>query len=281
MGFCFHSPINDRIITFRSKLMTTNNFGTFSFGSTSQSTTPTSSANNGAASTGAFNTTGGYGSSAGGFSFGSSTSASKPNSGYGSSTGGFGFGTTAADKPVEPKDIPEEIKSKTVKQCLELFEEQLEQQTKQFQSQARQIAKWDRMIYDSMALIQHLEQQIEAVEGAQTELGQTAELFLHEQEEFLKELDLQTKDTPPESTDQRQRLYRLAHDLGERLIDMENQLKSIVEQLESYETGTSEVDRIRQVLNFQLSRMQAIERNCHQLESSQEEIQRQLPQDLN
>jgi hypothetical protein len=110
-----------------------------------------------------------------------------------------GFGKPAA--PETPVEVPDELKTKTVREVLDDFEKQLEQQAHKFDQQARRIARWDRAIYDCMALVRHLEEQINTIDGAQKELQQNTKHLLEDQEDFLKKLRAKTQARPPASND--------------------------------------------------------------------------------
>ena len=126
--------------------------------------------------------------------------------------------------------------------------------------------------------MQHLEQQIKTVEGAQKELSQSAEALLQEQESFMKILKDKTTTKLPESTDQRQRLYRLAHELSDSFLDMEKQLKSIVEQTEggSHMETASDIGKIEHVANCHLDAMRWIEHQSSILEEKLENLNKKV-----
>ncbi|EAX91076.1 hypothetical protein TVAG_229460 [Trichomonas vaginalis G3] len=192
--------------------------------------------------------------------------------GLGGGLGGLG------KKDAQPIEIPPELKGKTVKQVLEQFEKQLEEQVRQFQNQARQVARWDREIFECLSLMQHLESQINTVEGAQKELAQTTKSLLDEQTEFIKTLtDEKEKIQIPESADQRQRLYHLAFELSNNFISMENNLKSIVEQTDKSSTeSTTEVGKIEQIANCHLDAMRWIEHQTSSLEEKLDALTKKL-----
>jgi exonuclease VII large subunit len=191
-----------------------------------------------------------------------------------------GFGTKPTG-PAPAEEVPTEIKNKTVKQVIEDLEKQLDEQVRRFESQARRIARWDRMIFDCLALMKHLEDQITAVEGAQQELQQQTRQLLTDQEDFLRELKEKTKTRPPQGSDQRQRLYRLAHQLGEQFLDMENQLREIVERTcgERQMESASDLEKIEQIANCHLGSMRWLMDQADQIEAKLKQIQQKLPKD--
>lgn len=196
--------------------------------------------------------------------------------------GGFGkssFGGATSQKPPEEVTFPPELKDKTVKDMLDQFESQLNQQSNQFLTQARQIARWDRSIFECLALMQHLEQQIKTIEGAQKELVQSTTALLHEQDAFIKTLQDKTKNNVESSNNPRQQLYRLAHELGEKYHHMENQLKEIVEQTDGQRQNEalSNIDKVTQIANCHLNSLQWISNQCENIDEMLNTIQRNLP----
>ncbi|OHT05577.1 hypothetical protein TRFO_26650 [Tritrichomonas foetus] len=198
----------------------------------------------------------------------------------------FNFQTNNTSKPgttgaaaSEPVNIPPELKNKTVKNVLETMESQLEQQARQFQTQARQIARWDRSIYDCLDLMIFLESQIKTVEGSQKELAQSANSLLQEQETFINTLREKTNKSTALTNDQRSKLYATAKKLGEDFLEMESQLKEIVEQTESENAAdsTSDIDKVAQIANCHLDSMQWIANQCATIEEKLDAIMKSLP----
>ena len=212
-----------------------------------------------------------------------SSSSSSTNSAFGKNTGfGFGsfgsFGSSTSQKPPEEVNFPPELKDKTVKDMLDQFEAQLNQQSNQFLTQAKQIARWDRSIFECLALMQHLEHQIKTIEGAQKELAQSTAALLQEQDAFIKTLQDKIKNKVESSTNPRQQLYRLAHELGEKYHHMENQLKEIVEQTDGQrqKEASSNIDKVTQIANCHLHSLQWISTQCQSIEETLDGIKRNL-----
>ena len=183
-----------------------------------------------------------------------------------------------SNAPVEKKDIPEALKDKTVAQALEYFESQLEQQVQTFQSQARQIARWDRSIYECISLMQHLETQIKTVEDAQKELSTSANQLLTEQKAFIEELKKKSSTNTSDSTDQRQRLYRLARELNTSFLEMEKQLKDIYEKTEinTNMESTSDIGKIEHIANCHLDSLRWIEHQSNILEEKLDKLSKRI-----
>ena len=220
-----------------------------------------------------------------GFSFGSTSTSGTGNSGAKPAAPAFSFGgqsttgANAADKAQETIELPEEIKDMTVKDFLETCEQQLKKDAELFRKRAEETARRDRLIYDCVGLMQHLEQQIKTVEGRQKELAQSAASLLEDQEKFIKELgSARQKNTASRQTDdQRGRLYKLAHNLGERFLTMENDLRQVVEQAEGPDDESeTDVGKIVKVANYHLESLRWLETQCQALEAEIEQIDKKM-----
>ena len=189
------------------------------------------------------------------------------------------MGTKPATSTTTEVEIPADMKGKTVKQVLDDWEKRLEQQAREFLTEAKQIARWDRSIYECLSLMQHLEQQIKTVEGRQKELAQTAQQLLKDQEDLIRQLVDKKKDAHvAQMGGQRQRLYRLAHDLGERFLEMEAELKRLVEQTEEQAEGRSQSDvgKIVKIANYHLDSMKWLEAQCQTIEERVAQIGKRI-----
>jgi nuclear pore complex protein Nup62 len=221
--------------------------------------------------------TGGFGATATG---GTSTAFTKPG------TTGAGFGAfskpAAPAKPRDPCDFTgTNIQDKTVQDVLTEFERSLKRQVTEFQTQASQIAKWDRSIYECLAVLNHLEDQIKTIESSQRALDEAAKSLLREQDAFIREL--QTVRGSGEQRDlwvdlqERQRIFRLAHDLGEQFSDMENQLADLVKAAgEDEMESASDVDKLAKITNCHLEAMQWIAEHGDQIDRTLDSIERKL-----
>jgi exonuclease VII large subunit len=129
-----------------------------------------------------------------------------------------------------------------------------------------------------MALIKHLEEQINTIDGAQRELQQNTKHLLDDQEELLKKLREKTQARPPPSTDPRQRLYSLAHSLGERFLDMENKLREIVERTsgERHMESATDIEKIEMIANCHLGSMRWLMDQADELESKIKALEKEV-----
>ena len=194
-------------------------------------------------------------------------------------TGGLGGGLGKKTE-VKKVELPAELQDKTVKDALEMFEKELDSQVREFQTQARQIARWDREIFECIALMQHLESQIQTVEGAQRELQQQIIGLLKDQETFIKTLNEEKgKATEMESSDQRQKLYNLARELSNEFLSMEGKLQDIKETSQSAQDAsndTAAVTKIEKIANCHLDAMRWIEHQSNALEDKIKQLSQKL-----
>lgn len=197
----------------------------------------------------------------------------------------FNFGTnktsstSTTSKTPENVVIPPELKNKKVKEIIESMESQLEQQARQFQTQASQIARWDRSIYDLLDQLEFLEEQVNAIDTTQKELSASAISLLTEQENFIKTLKEKTSSEDSViSNDQRAKLYRKARKLGEDYNRMESELKKIVENTENndFQTSLSDIDKVVQISNCHLDSLQWITNCCTTVEEKLNAIYDQI-----
>jgi hypothetical protein len=136
---------------------------------------------------------------------------------------------------------------------------------------ARSRAGIERAIYECLAVLNHLEDQIKTVESAQRELDEGAKSLVREQDPFLR--DLQMAQGSGEQRDlwtdlqERQRIFRLAHDLGEQFADMENQLEELVKTAGGDEMeSASDVDKLARITNSHLEAMQWLAEHGDQID---------------
>ena len=191
---------------------------------------------------------------------------------------------------VDTTTIPDELNNKTIKEILELFEKDMEEQIQQFQIKASKVKRRDRSIYDCLELLLHLGDQIQNIENAQKELIDSAKAIKQEQEKFLEKLSEEVKnrkkseaDTGQKNsnkTDQRSQLYQMAGVLGGEFKKMSEQLKSIKEKtdsMHSYANKTdSKIEKIKKIANCHLNSMRWIDQQADAIEDRLNSLQAQL-----
>ena len=144
--------------------------------------------------------------------------------------------------PVPPHQS--RLRNKTMDEILTRWASDLTRYTKEFKNHAETIAHWDQIIVDNSMKIDKLyvktrtcekqtmsvEMQLSAVENQQNEL----EAWLNKYESDVD--DILSKDGPAQNElggpdQERERTYKLAEKLGERLDDMGRDLQSMIEEV--------------------------------------------------
>jgi chromosome segregation ATPase len=188
------------------------------------------------------------------------------------------LGRSPSSQPPEEIAVPPEIAHKTVKAVLDDLEAQLEKQSREFQRRAGYVARWDRSIFECLELLQHLDNQIKDVETAKQNLERSSETLLREQEELIQTLATAIQSQTEKvgsGSEERKRLYQLAHDLGEQFLDIENQMKGFAEGEDR--EPSSDADKVREITNCHLDSMRWLVGQCLQLEEQLDKIQRRVP----
>lgn len=157
---------------------------------------------------------------------------------------------------------------------------------KQFKDHAETIAHWDQLIVDNSSKIDKLyvrtrtaerqtvsvDMQLTAVENSQSEL----EAWLTKYENDVDEMLAKDSATPSElggPDQERERTYKLAEKLGERLDEMEKDLGSMVEEVNAANAslsrngkGDEPITQIVKILNSHLVQLQAIDQGTQALQ---------------
>lgn len=157
---------------------------------------------------------------------------------------------------------------------------------KDFKDHAETIARWDQLIVDNSSKIDKLyvrtrtaerqtmsvDMQLTAVENSQSEL----ESWLTKYENDVDEMLAKESATPSEHggpDQERERTYKLAEKLGERLDEMERDLGSMVEEVNAANAslsrngkGDEPITQIVKILNSHLIQLQAIDQGTQALQ---------------
>ena len=175
--------------------------------------------------------------------------------------------------------------------------------SKEFKDHAETIARWDQLIVDNSSKIDKLyvrtrtaerqtvsvDMQLTAVENSQAEL----EAWLTKYENDVDEMLAKDSTTPSElggPDQERERTYKLAEKLGERLDEMEKDLGGMVEEVNAanaslskngkgdepvsntsssqslFKTDKSQITQIVKILNSHLVQLQAIDQGTQALQ---------------
>ena len=156
---------------------------------------------------------------------------------------GLGTSTLGASTagPVPPAQS--RLRNKTMDEILTRWASDLTKYTKEFKTHAETVAEWDHVLVDNMSKISKLytqtatsekqtasvEMQLTAVENQQNELDSWLTKYEHEVDEMLARNGPSQEVGGPDQ--ERERTFKLAEKLGERLEDMSKDLESMIEEV--------------------------------------------------
>ncbi|CAB4054083.1 NUP62 [Lepeophtheirus salmonis] len=158
---------------------------------------------------------------------------------------------------------------------------ELEEQEKVFLNQATQVNAWDRLLISNGENIVTLNEQVEKVKLDQQRLEHELDFIKGQQselEEILRPLEssLNTSDTsgPPPDTE-RERTYHLAETMDAQLQRMSEDLKEIIEHLNSanrHQDSNDPIVQIGRVLNAHMDSLQWIDQSTSQVQRKLDEV---------
>ncbi|KAL6252514.1 FG-nucleoporin nsp1 [Rhinocladiella similis] len=230
------------------------------------------------------------------FSFGpaSTTSAAQPATTSAAATLGAGTTQTAGQSIIgaqtsttgPPPPAQSRLRNKTMDEVLTRWATDMSRYSKEFKDQAETIARWDQIIVDNSSKIDKLyvrtrtcerqtmsvDMQLAAVENQQSEL----ESWLTKYETDIDEMLAKDSATPTElggPDQERERTYKLAEKLGEKLDEMERDLGSMVEEVNAANASLSKngkadepITQIVKILNSHLMQLQTIDQGTAALQ---------------
>ncbi|KKK26645.1 hypothetical protein P175DRAFT_060675 [Aspergillus ochraceoroseus IBT 24754] len=198
--------------------------------------------------------------------------------------GGATLGASTAG-PTPPAQS--RLKNKTMDEIITRWATDLTKYQKEFREQAEKVAEWDRMLVENGTKVQKLygstvdaeratqeiERQLASVEGQQEELSSWLDRYEREVDEMMSK-----QVGPGESLQgpdqERERTYKLAEKLSERLDDMGKDLSSMIEEVNSASATLSKtskadepISQIVRILNSHLSQLQAIDQGTTELQT--------------
>ncbi|KAK2744604.1 FG-nucleoporin nsp1 [Myotisia sp. PD_48] len=177
------------------------------------------------------------------------------------------------------------LKNKTMDEIITRWATDLTKYQKEFQEQAEQVAEWDRMLVENGTKVQKLygntvdaeratqevERQLTSVESQQDELSSWLDRYEQEVETLLSK-QVGVGDALQGPDQERERTYKLAERLSERLNDMGQDLTSMIEEVNSASATLSKtsksdepISQIVRILNSHLSQLQLIDQNTANL----------------
>ncbi|KAI9823364.1 MAG: FG-nucleoporin nsp1 [Phylliscum demangeonii] len=212
----------------------------------------------------------------------SNVAASAPAAGGG--VGASLFGTSTSGAAATPQS---RLKNKSMEEIITTWAKDLSDYQKDFHRQADMVASWDQLLVENAEKIQKLyastfeaerassevERQLSAVVGQQEELSGWLDRYEREVDEILAQQagpgeGLQGPDQ------ERERTYKLAEKLSDRLDVMGKDLKTMVEEINAASSSLSKttkpddpLSQIVKVLNSHLSSLQWIDQNAAALQA--------------
>ncbi|KAI9817235.1 MAG: FG-nucleoporin nsp1 [Pycnora praestabilis] len=212
---------------------------------------------------------------------------SAPTAGTSAPNTNLGNSTTGPTPPAQSR-----LKNKSMDEIITRWAADLSKYQKEFQSQAERVAAWDRMLVENGEKIQQLyastfeaerasaevERQLTAVEGQQDELSGWLDRYEREVDEIMSR-QIGQGESLQGPDQERERTYKLAEKLSERLDEMGKDLTSMIEEINSASSTLSKTSRaddpvstlllsqIVRVLNSHLSQLQMIDQGAAALQA--------------
>ncbi|KIY02591.1 uncharacterized protein Z520_01056 [Fonsecaea multimorphosa CBS 102226] len=193
-------------------------------------------------------------------------------------------GQTSTAGPTPPAQS--RLRNKTMDEILTRWATDMSRYSKEFKDHAETIAHWDQLIVDNSSKIDKLyvrartcerqtvsvDMQLTAVENSQAEL----ESWLSKYENDVDEMLAKDSAAPGEMAgpdQERERTYKLAEKLGERLEEMERDLENMVDEVNAANAslsrsgkGDEPITQIVKILNSHLIQLQAIDQGTQTLQ---------------
>ncbi|KAI9719277.1 MAG: hypothetical protein M1812_003607 [Candelaria pacifica] len=212
----------------------------------------------------------------------STETAAAPAPMAGTSTATLGTSTSGPAPPAQSR-----LKNKSMDEIITRWATDLSKYQKEFQSQAERVATWDRMLVENGDKIQKLyastfeaerasaevERQLTAVEGQQDELSGWLDRYEREVENMITRQVGQGEGLQGPDQD-RERTYKLAEKLSERLDEMGKDLTSMIEEINNASSTLSKTSKpddplsqVVRVLNSHLSQLQLIDQGAAALQA--------------
>lgn len=179
------------------------------------------------------------------------------------------------------------LKNKTMDEIITRWATDLSKYQKEFKDQAAQVAQWDRLLVENGERIQKLyletfeaekgsreiERQLVGIESQQEELESWLDRYEGEVDAmFSKQLGHGEQLTGPDQ--EREKTYKLAEKITERLDDMGRDLSKMIKEINEISSTVSKgskpddpLSQIVRVLNGHLSQLQWIDTNAAALQA--------------
>ncbi|XP_076203311.1 nuclear pore glycoprotein p62-like isoform X1 [Aptenodytes patagonicus] len=199
-------------------------------------------------------------------------------------TGAIGAGTsTAAITTTTTTSAPPVMTYAQLESLINKWSLELEDQEKHFLHQATQVNAWDRMLIENGEKITSLHREVEKVKLDQKRLDQELDFILSQQkelEDLLTPLEESVKEQSgtiylQHADEERERTYKLAENIDAQLKHMAQDLKDIIEHLNTSGGPADTSDPLQQIckiLNAHMDSLQWIDQNSAVLQRKVEEV---------
>ncbi|XP_075908019.1 nuclear pore glycoprotein p62 isoform X2 [Petromyzon marinus] len=174
-----------------------------------------------------------------------------------------------------------------LEELLNKWGSELEEQEKHFLHQATQVNAWDRTLIENGDMITSLHKDVEKVKLDQKRLDQELDFILSQQRE-LEDLLVPLEDSVKEQTgtiymqhadEERQHTYKLAENIDAQLKRMAQDLKEIIEHINTSSSSHNSTDPLQQIckiLNAHMDSLQWIDQNTVFLQKKVDEVAKQF-----
>ncbi|NXP15322.1 NUP62 protein, partial [Thinocorus orbignyianus] len=199
-------------------------------------------------------------------------------------TGATGAGTsTTAITTTTTTSAPPVMTYAQLESLINKWSLELEDQEKHFLHQATQVNAWDRMLIENGEKITCLHREVEKVKLDQKRLDQELDFILSQQkelEDLLTPLEESVKEQSgtiylQHADEERERTYKLAENIDAQLKRMAQDLKDIIEHLNTSGGPADTSDPLQQIckiLNAHMDSLQWIDQNSAVLQRKVEEV---------
>ncbi|NXH65689.1 NUP62 protein, partial [Hydrobates tethys] len=198
-------------------------------------------------------------------------------------TGAIGAGTSTAAISTTTTSAPPVMTYAQLESLINKWSLELEDQEKHFLHQATQVNAWDRTLIENGEKITSLHREVEKVKLDQKRLDQELDFILSQQkelEDLLTPLEESVKEQSgtiylQHADEERERTYKLAENIDAQLKHMAQDLKDIIEHLNTSGGPADTSDPLQQIckiLNAHMDSLQWIEQNSAVLQRKVEEV---------
>ncbi|XP_063404593.1 nuclear pore glycoprotein p62-like [Mytilus trossulus] len=228
---------------------------------------------------------------AAGFSLSGATTSAAPSLGgvekAKTATVGFSLPTTVAASSGTAAVPQKQMNYQQLEENINKWMQDLEKQEKEFLEQATHVNAWDRLLVENGEKITCLNSDMERVKVEQQKLDHELDFIKSQQrelEEMLNPLEKSVEEQPNISFQQhadleRENTYQLAENVDAQLKRMLQDLKEIIDHLNTSNASQDNTDpifQITQILNSHMDSLQWIDQNSAVLKRHVEDISKQM-----